>query len=227
MIHDVNIGIELASEHGGRSTRNVTARDNLVYDSTAIGIAIGGYDRDRGSTEDCTIVRNTVVNTDGPELLLQFDTRRNVIRENVIVAGPRHIFVENPCEENVDNVLDANLYHALDGISAGTWRWRGIDHGDFDRWQAGSGNDPSSAFADPVFVNVAEHDYRLEEGSPAIGIGASPGVTGSALGRPPRAALGGVGPEHEAQEEGGRQGGGREERDHADERQPEDDRPER
>ena len=46
-IHDVNIGIELASEHAGRSTRNITARNNLVYDSTAIGIAIGGYDRRR------------------------------------------------------------------------------------------------------------------------------------------------------------------------------------
>ena len=30
VVHDVNIGIELASEHAGRSTRNVTARNNLV-----------------------------------------------------------------------------------------------------------------------------------------------------------------------------------------------------
>ena len=50
VIHDVNIGIELASEHGRRSTRNVTARNNLVYDSTTIGVAIGSYDRRRGST---------------------------------------------------------------------------------------------------------------------------------------------------------------------------------
>jgi hypothetical protein len=227
VIHDVNIGIELASEHGGRSTRNVTARDNLVVDSTAIGIAIGGYDRERGSTEDCTIVRNTIVNTDGPELLLQFDTRRNLIRENVIVAGPKRIFVENPYEENVDNVLDANLFHALDGIPAGTWRWRGIDHGDFARWQSDSGNDRASTFADPLFVNAAEHDYTLQEGSPATGIGASPGVTASVLGRPPRTALGGVDPEHEAQEEGGRQGRGGEERDGAGERQAEGDRSER
>ena len=28
-------------------------RNNVVYDSTTIGIAIGGYDRRRGSTEDC------------------------------------------------------------------------------------------------------------------------------------------------------------------------------
>ena len=168
VIHDVNIGIEFASEHAGRSTRNITARNNLVYDSTTIGIAIGGYDRRRGSTEDCVIVNNTVVNTDGPELLVQFDTRGNLIENNVIVAGPRHVFVENPYEENVDNVLDANLYFALDGSSEGTWQWKGIDHGDFERWQAGSDNDRRSMFADPAFVNAAEHDYALGEGSPAV-----------------------------------------------------------
>ena len=87
VVHDVNIGIELASEHAGRSTRNITARNNVVFDATAIGIAIGGYDRHRGSTEDCIIVNNTFVNTDGVELLVQFDTRNNVIANNVIVAG--------------------------------------------------------------------------------------------------------------------------------------------
>ena len=109
-MHDVNIGIELASEHAGRATRNITARNNLVYDATAIGVAIGGYDRHRGSTEDCVIVNNTIVNTDGVELLVQFDTRDNLIANNVIVAGARHDFVENPYVENVDNVLDHNLY---------------------------------------------------------------------------------------------------------------------
>jgi len=179
VIHDVNIGIEVASEHGGRSTRNVTARNNLVYDSTTIGIAIGGYDRRRGSTEDCVIVNNTVVNTDGPELLVQFDTRGNLISNNVIVAGPQHIFVENPYEENVDNVLDVNLYYAVDGSSEGTWQWKGTDYGDFDSWRAGSGSDRRSMFADPVFVNAAEHDYALGEGSPAVDAGAILAVSGS------------------------------------------------
>jgi hypothetical protein len=41
------------------------------------------------------IENNTIVNTDGVELLVQFDTRDNVIANNVIVAGPRHVFVEN------------------------------------------------------------------------------------------------------------------------------------
>ncbi len=171
-IHDVNIGIEMASEHAGRTTRNVTVRNNVVYDSTTIGIAIGGYDRRRGSTEDCVIMHNTVVNTDGPELLVQFDTRGNVITNNVIVAGPRHVFVRNIYVENFDNVLDHNLYYSVDGSPAGTWQWKGRGYRRFDAWRARSGNDRDSLFADPSFVDPEGHDYTLGDDSPAIDAGA-------------------------------------------------------
>ncbi len=179
VIHDVNIGIELASEHGGRSTRNITARNNVVYDSTSIGIAIGGYDRRRGSTEDCVIVNNTVVHTQGPELLVQFDTSRNLIANNVIVAGPEHIFVENDYEENVDNVVDGNLYFSEDGSPTGTWQWKGTQYGSFSEWQRRSGNDRHSAFADPGFADAEAHDYSIDEGSPAVDAGLLTAVSGS------------------------------------------------
>ncbi|HVQ89324.1 MAG TPA: right-handed parallel beta-helix repeat-containing protein, partial [Actinomycetes bacterium] len=154
VIHDVNIGIELASEHAGRATRNITVRNNLVYDSTAIGLAIGGYDRQRGSTENCTLVNNTVVRAVGPALLVQFDTRENLIANNVIVAGKSHIFVENQYSENVANTLDYNLYQAEDGSSSGTWQWKGQEYGNFEQWQARSGNDKHSMYADPGFADV-------------------------------------------------------------------------
>ena len=192
-IHDVNIGIELASEHAGRSTRNVTARNNLIYDSTAIGIAIGGYDRRRGSTEDCIIVNNTVVHTDGVELLVQFDTRNNVIANNVFVAGSRHRFVENPYRENVGNVLDHNLYFSVGGTSGGTWQWRGVAFDDFQGWSARSGNDRHSAFVDPAFVDAEGHDYGLEPGSPAVDAGAFLAASGPTdLSGDPRAQAGGI-----------------------------------
>jgi NPCBM/NEW2 domain/Right handed beta helix region len=192
-IHDVNIGIELASEHAGRSTRNVTARNNLVYDSTAIGIAIGGYDRRRGSTEDCVIVNNTVVNTDGVELLVQFDTRNNVIANNVIVAGARHVFVENDYRENAGSVLDHNLYFSVDGSSTGTWQWRGVGYGDFDRWTAHSGNDRHSTFADPGFEDAAAQDFSLRAGSPAVDAGAFLAASGATdLRGDPRAQAAGI-----------------------------------
>jgi hypothetical protein len=193
VVHDVNIGIELASEHAGRSTRNVTARNNVVYDATTIGIAIGGYDRRRGSTQDCIIVNNTVVNTDGVELLVQFDTRNNLIANNVIVAGPQHAFVENAYRENVGNVLDHNLYYSVDGSPFGTWQWKGAGYGGFDAWSARSGNDHLSTFADPMFSDTEANDYSLEAGSPGVDAGAFLAASGTTdLAGEPRAQAGGI-----------------------------------
>jgi NPCBM/NEW2 domain/Right handed beta helix region len=193
VIHDVNIGIEVASEHAGRSARNVTVRNNVIYDATAIGIAIGGYDRQRGSTEDCVIVNNTVVNTDGVELLVQFDTRDNVIANNIFFAGPGHRFVENPYRENASNVVDHNLYYSVDGRSEGTWEWKGREFHDFDSWSTKSGNDAAGFFADPLFTDPQSHDYRLRAGSPAVDAGALLPAAGAAdLSGSPRAQAGGV-----------------------------------
>ncbi|HEY6567878.1 MAG TPA: NPCBM/NEW2 domain-containing protein [Actinomycetota bacterium] len=171
VIRNVNIGIELASEHAGRATRSIVARNNVVVGSTTIGIAIGGYDRRRGSTESCQILHNTVVDTQGPSLLVQFDTRDNVIANNIIVVGPDPIFVENPYVENDDNVLDHNLYFAPGGSSRGAWQWKDEDFTDFDAWRSGSGVDEHSSFADPRFVDAASGDYRLQPSSPAVDAG--------------------------------------------------------
>jgi hypothetical protein len=172
VVHDVNIGMEFASEHHQRSTSFITARNNLVYDATTIGIAIGGYDRRRGFTEGAVIVNNTVVETNGVELLLQFDTRDNVIENNIFVAGATAEFVENPYSENANNVVDHNLYWSTDGSNVGVWQWKGKGYPDFVEWHSRSGVDRTSAFADPRFVDPAEHNFQLTSDSPAVDAGA-------------------------------------------------------
>ncbi len=92
LTHDCNIGIELASEHAGHSTSFITLRNNFVYHNTNVGIAIGGYDTRRGSTEHCVIVNNTLFGNDyrqegNGELLVQFDARHNVIKNNIFSAN--------------------------------------------------------------------------------------------------------------------------------------------
>ncbi|MBZ5689669.1 MAG: right-handed parallel beta-helix repeat-containing protein [Acidobacteriia bacterium] len=43
VMHDVDFGKELASEHRDRATSYITARNNLIYHSHTAGVSIGGY----------------------------------------------------------------------------------------------------------------------------------------------------------------------------------------
>jgi hypothetical protein len=49
VMHDVDFGIELASEHKDRATSYITARNNLIYHSHTAGVSIGGYAPDRAT----------------------------------------------------------------------------------------------------------------------------------------------------------------------------------
>jgi Right handed beta helix region len=64
VMHDVDFGIELASEHKGRATSYITARNNLIYHAHTAGVSIGGYAPERGHTDHCTVVNNTLYDND-------------------------------------------------------------------------------------------------------------------------------------------------------------------
>ncbi len=90
-------------------------------------------------------------------------------------------------------MLDHNLYFAVDGSPAGTWQWKGVGYGGFDRWSARSGNDRHSIFTDPGFVDAAAHDFSLRAGSPAVDAGAFLAASGATdLRGEPRAQAGGI-----------------------------------
>jgi hypothetical protein len=67
VIHHVDFGIELASEHRGRTTSYITARKNLIYACNTAGVSIGGYGAERGGTDHCTVVNNTLYENDTRE----------------------------------------------------------------------------------------------------------------------------------------------------------------
>jgi Right handed beta helix region len=43
VIHHVDFGIELASEHRGRTISYITASNNLIYGCNTAGVSIGSY----------------------------------------------------------------------------------------------------------------------------------------------------------------------------------------
>ena len=177
IVHDANLGVELASEHAGKNTSYITLRNNFFYNNTQTGIAMGGYDTERGSTENCVIVNNTLYNNFtqgdwGAELYIQYDTRNNLIKNNIIFANSSRSFIESWSEVMTGNIVDRNLYFAAGGGSNGTWIWKNVTYTTFTAYQSGSGNDATGLIGrDPLLVNPTAGDLHIKKGSPAINAG--------------------------------------------------------
>ena len=184
-IHNVDFGIELASEHKDRTTSYVTARNNLIYACHTAGISIGGYDAERGITEYCTIVNNTLYRNDtsnwgAGEFQMQYYMAGNVFKNNILVAGPHGLLTVSKSgrmqgkEPTV--VMDYNLYFSPLRPDASIFGFDESSHTGFNNYVEATGNDRHSRFADPRFVNPSADDFRLRGDSPAIHAGEDLGV---------------------------------------------------
>jgi hypothetical protein len=94
IIHHVDFGIELASEHRNRTTSYITARNNLIYSCNTAGVSIGGYGAERGGTDHCSVVNNTLYGNDtsnsgAGEFQMQFNMTENRFENNIVYAGVR------------------------------------------------------------------------------------------------------------------------------------------
>ena len=119
VIHDVDFGIELASEHKDRATSYITARNNLIYRSHTAGVSIGGYAPERGHTEHCTVINNTLYETIprirvSGEFQMQWNMADNVFANNIVYAGPRCLISLNKSQVDKSHppaIIDYNLYY--------------------------------------------------------------------------------------------------------------------
>lgn len=178
VVHHCDIGVELASEHAGRASSHVEMRENVVYRNRIGGLFLGGYDDQRGSTEDCFIHHNTFFENDtrrdgNGEVCLQHFVTSNAITHNVFTAGRQSLLIGNATLTNSGNALDYNLYFARAGTDGSDWQWLSATHTSFAAYRTATGNDAHSLFADPLFLNVRKLDFHLAGGSPAIDAGDS------------------------------------------------------
>ena len=155
-----DMGIELASEHAGKATRNVLVRNNLIYNNHRVGLSIGGYAPDVGGTVDCRIVHNTFYKNDtamswGGEVVIQYNARDNVFENNIVYANAQAVFI-NYYVESTERPLtsDRNLFYTEAGRYAGQWQWRGKHYDDMSGYARVSGNDGSSLFGHPRKVSA-------------------------------------------------------------------------
>lgn len=180
VMHHVDFGIELASEHRGRTTSYITARHNLIYACNTAGVSIGGYGAERGGTDHCTVVNNTLYgndtsNTGSGEFQMQYNMTNNVFEHNIVYAGPRCLMTASKSgrvEANTPTVMiNDNVYYCDSGAAASLWEWFPASYTGFDKWVQAAGNDGHSRFADPRFVDPAKSDFHLRSDSPALDAG--------------------------------------------------------
>lgn len=185
LVHHVDIGIEVASEHGGRTSSDVIVRSNLIHSGHSAGISIGGYAANVGGSERITIVNNTLfdndrANTYSGEFQIQFHATNNVFKNNIVQAGSQGLLVNAFTGDTATPAdMDRNLYftHA----AAPTWIWRNVEYNSLASYLGGSSTDASARFENPQFLNTATPDLRVQSGSAAVssGIDLDPTVVGT------------------------------------------------
>jgi hypothetical protein len=183
VIHDVDFGIELASEHKDRATSYITARNNLIYHCHTAGVSIGGYAPERGHTDHCTVVNNTLCDNDtsrtgSGEFQMQWNMMDNIFANNIVYAGPRCLITLNKAQVDKSQppaAIDHNLYYCASGTKASTWAGTSATVTGFDKYVESTGNDRHSHFLDPHFVDATK-DFHLRSDSPALAAGTTDGV---------------------------------------------------
>jgi hypothetical protein len=184
VMHDVDFGIELASEHKDRATSYITARNNLIYHCHTAGVSIGGYAPERGHTDHSTVVNNTLYENDtsetgSGEFQMQWNMADNIFANNIVYAGPRCLITLNRSQvekQKLPVAIDHNLYYCASGSKASTWEESSTHVTGFDKYVESTGNDRHSHFLDPHFVDAATKDFHLRSDSPAIAAGTNDGV---------------------------------------------------
>lgn len=170
-IHAVDLGIEIASEHQGRTSSYVVARNNLVYGGNSAGISIGGYGAARGGTDHCAVVGNTLYqndtkNTGSGEFQIQYNATNNIFENNIAYAGAQGLLVNDfTTSTPAPATLDYNLYFSTGGQK---FKWQHHLYNTYASYLAGSGMDAHSPpFSDPQLTT----DFSIAPTSPAQEVG--------------------------------------------------------
>ena len=175
-VWNCNIGIEIASEHGGRSATGIKVRNNLIRRNHVGGIFIGGYAPNVGGAKSCSVTHNTIYQNDvvgygGGQIALQHHISDTKIQHNIIVASPgtrQLIQLPNGTGSYAANSIDWNLYSGVTTASA-IFMWRGREIGGLGGWKAISGQDSNSfVAANPGFTDAAALDFTLTATAAAL-----------------------------------------------------------
>ncbi len=175
-------GIEVGAENLNElyPVKNIIIRNNLVYDNTEKGIAIGGYSSEVGWVKNVEIYNNTIVNNGDNDQenngQLTVSKAENVNIYNNIIAvssADMYIYYESssiPKEMRINVVYDNNLYYNNSAKESICFKMQGTKIIGINNFKV---YDQNAKFNDPLFKNWSNNDYSLSENSPAVNAGIS------------------------------------------------------
>ncbi len=194
-LHDIGLG--LLSDMGAVYTLGpqpgTVVRNNQIHDVTSFTYGGWGLYTDEGSSG--IVLENNIVYRCKSAGFHQHYGKENVIRNNIFAFNREYQLMRSRDEahtsffftnnivvfdsgsllgstwQNDHFLIDANLYwDTRTGSDLAAMNFSGAT---LAQWKA-RGHDTNSTFADPLFVDGARSDFRLQPGSPAAKLGCKP-----------------------------------------------------
>ncbi len=158
VIRRADIGLEVAAENSRGTVNDIAAVGNTVTGSAYVGLAIGGYDPQRGDAHDIVVSGNTfrgnnTLHDGSPEILLQYKVHETVITGNWVTAAHaddpllvQRVETVGTAAQNAAVVLDGNNYAAPAPAGQARFIWLGQPITGLGAWRAASGQDAHSTY---------------------------------------------------------------------------------
>ncbi|RMD83758.1 MAG: DUF4215 domain-containing protein [Candidatus Dadabacteria bacterium] len=174
-VSECDLGIEVGAENSGIVATGIVVRNNVVTANDKAGIAFGGYAASVGRADGNVFRGNTLVDNlragsqggGEAEIWIQYASGNSFVG-NLVVAGPEGRFLSS-YRGSHGNTFDYNLYFFPGDPASAAFVLNDVAYAGLAAWQAGSGQDGASVFADPEFAGAG--DVHLTAASPAIDAG--------------------------------------------------------
>ena len=172
IVYESDRGIGLVSESNIYPTRTTTVRNNLVFNCYRAGIYMGDYlNYTIAGTKNCSILNNTLFqNNRVPgafgeiegELRLTEHCDSNVIKNNIVYAGPKDLLIHKYTLTGSHNTIDHNSYFTT---THPQWIWNSTNGNsitDFQIWKKTSGQDANSTLkiVNPKFYSNLSRKWK-------------------------------------------------------------------
>jgi hypothetical protein len=174
LVHHNNRGIAVQCPDKKMTSRENMIRNNLVYENARAGIILGSASMETvGCVENSRLLNNTCYynNSSGSaegECLVGMTLHCDIKNNLLIGNGTGHLLYSHSTE-TCNSTFDHNIYHQPGG-GAAIFIY-GKQYQSFYTYQNSTVQDANSLYANPQFLDVANHDFHLTENSPAVNAG--------------------------------------------------------